>query len=134
MRVCCTMCIGIKYDCIGRGLCCACAHWYFLQVDYGAYGIAVIFLFYVFSKIFPNQKILMCFNFALVTTIKYLPDIISYPSVAYVYVSCIIFTCIALIPICIYNGKQGLKVKYLFYAFYPVHLLVLCFIVHFLTL
>lgn len=111
-----------------------CVVGHFIQVDYGVYGIAVIFLFYVFSKIFANQKLLMCFTFVLVTTIKYLPDILSYPIASYVYISCIIFTCIALIPICIYNGKQGPKIKYLFYTFYPVHLLVLYFIVHFLTL
>lgn len=104
-----------------------CAIGHFIQVDYGAYGIAIIFLFYVFSKIFPNKKALMCFVFTLVTTIKYLPDIISYSSVAYVYIFCIIFTCIALIPICTYNGKQGPKIKYLFYAFYPLHLLLLHF-------
>ena len=32
---------------------------------------------------------------------------------------------LSLIPIRLYNGKRGLKLKYLFYAFYPVHLLIL---------
>ncbi len=36
-----------------------------------------------------------------------------------------IFTAIPIIPICLYNKKQGKKVKYLLYLFYPVHLLIL---------
>jgi hypothetical protein len=32
---------------------------------------------------------------------------------------------LALIPISRYNGARGLKLKYLFYAFYPFHLLFL---------
>ena len=32
---------------------------------------------------------------------------------------------VAFLPIAAYNGKRGLKMKYLFYIFYPVHLLLL---------
>ena len=95
---------------------------HFTQVDYGAYGVAIIFLFYIFSTKFSNKKIFMCLVFALITTLKYLPNIINYPSI---YINCILFTCASLISICLYNGKQGAKTKYLFYAFYPAHLLIL---------
>lgn len=99
----------------------------FIHVDYGAYGIAVIFVFYIFNKFWPNKKSLMCLAFIFITVLKYLPNIISYPSLYIYYVGYMLFTCISLIPICMYNGKQGSKVKYLFYAFYPVHLLLLYF-------
>ena len=104
-------------------LICIIAH--FLQVDYGAYGVLVIFLFYIFNTKFNDKKIFMCLTFAVITTLKYLPSIINYPNYSIIYLNCILFTCISLIPICAYNGKQGPKAKYLFYAFYPVHLLVL---------
>lgn len=35
------------------------------------------------------------------------------------------YAVIALLPICLYNGKKGISMKYFFYAAYPLHLLIL---------
>ena len=35
---------------------------------------------------------------------------------------------LSLIPMNMYNGKRGINLKYLFYAFYPAHLLVLVYL------
>lgn len=40
----------------------------------------------------------------------------------------------ALIPVSQYNGKRGLKLKYFFYAFYPVHLFLLWLIAHWMDM
>ena len=93
-------------------------------------GVLFAILICIVNKFWPNKKDLMCLAFIFITILKYLPNIISYPSLYIYYVGYILFTCISLVPICIYNGKQGPKVKYLFYAFYPIHLLVL-YILHF---
>ena len=35
------------------------------------------------------------------------------------------FAALALLPILLYNGERGRKIKYVFYTFYPVHLAIL---------
>ena len=40
----------------------------------------------------------------------------------------------ALIPVALYNGKRGWRLKYFFYAFYPVHLFLLWLVVQLLGL
>lgn len=73
-----------------------------IQCDYGAKGVMVIAVLYLFRKNKVEQLIAGC--------------------VAFFWEIMAIFS---FIPIACYNGKRGLKLKYIFYAFYPVHLLIL---------
>lgn len=93
---------ALKLVCILAGMAAA----VYLRTDYDAFGILVIVFFYqfrnmaLFRDIFVSLGLLLC----SLTEITGL---------------------FALIPIHLYNGKRGLSLKYFFYLFYPVHLLLL---------
>ncbi len=72
------------------------------KCDYGAHGIIAIALLYLFRKNKREQIIAGCVAFLWEITAPF----------AFVFIG-------------FYNGRRGWKLKYLFYAFYPVHLLVL---------
>lgn len=80
----------------------------FLRTDYGAIGIMCIMALYIFRKNKVFQIIAGCAAFLWEITAP-----------------------LAFIPIGFYNGKRGLKMKYVFYAFYPLHLFVLYLIAYF---
>lgn len=90
------------------------------KFDYGFWGIIVIFLFYRFK----NNKVAMSILFILACFLKYTINILLY-GYHYYYVLLCLFTILPIVFICLYNGKQGKKVKYLLYFFYPVHLIIL---------
>lgn len=95
----------------------------FLKFDYGAFGIFIIFTFFVFK----NNKLLMDLFFILAVIIKYLCNILIYFNTVYfyIYILLCIFTIFPIIFINLYNGKEGKKIKYLLYIFYPLHLSIL---------
>lgn len=107
-------------------LCCLTAAVTF--TDYGALGVATVILFYLcrdFRFAWAAQLAFMIlFNFVLFTG-EYIPvTVCSYT----LELQTQGFAVFALIPIWLYNGKKGAASKtlqYGFYAFYPVHLLVL---------
>lgn len=75
---------------------------YFLHTDYKYWGILLISVLYLFRFQPGMQTLAGC-----VSLFWEAP------------------ACLAFIPLNMYNGKRGLSLKYVFYLFYPVHLLLL---------
>lgn len=79
----------------------------FLQTDYGFKGILLIFIYCQLREQFwPKLAAGAVWNFLWNGSIQG-------------------YGALAMIPIALYRGEQGRKMKYFFYIFYPGHLLVL---------
>ena len=72
-----------------------------LNLDYGMYGIVSIVALYVFRQNKWMQLLVGAISFMWEPVAPF-----------------------AFLPIALYNGERGIKMKYLFYIFYPAHLLV----------
>lgn len=92
----------------------------FSKCDYGFYGVAIIFIFYIFK----NNIFYATTFFVIATLIKYLIQCLE-NGFYIVYLYLFIFTCFSLFFIILYNGQKGKNTKYLLYLFYPIHLLII---------
>ena len=90
-----------------------------LKCDYGYYGIALTFLFYLFK----NKKSYMNISVTFLIIVKYFIDYINKPHIYQIYLA--IGTILSLLFINLYNNKKGKNIKYLLYIFYPLHLIIL---------
>ena len=91
-----------------------------LQTDYGYWGVLIIFCFYLFK----DNKLLSAFVFLLLVMGDYANNLIN-SNFNYNYIIMALCTYSAIVPILLYNGEQGKKIKYFLYAFYPLHLIIL---------
>ena len=106
------------------------------NVDYGGWGVFLILFIYLLCPTFKNVGLLKnnlpikYFSFIaiylLLCIIKYI-NYFTLLSSSTVF-ALIVFTFLPFIFMLLYNGKKGPSLKYFFYAFYPLHLIILCFI------
>ena len=96
------------------------------KVDYGWWGVLLVFIFYYFKQ----NKLAMNISFITMCIIYYGIDIIQ-TGFNTIYIWLFAFNVLPILFINLYNGKQGKKIKYLLYIFYPAHLLVLYLLFNF---
>ena len=83
---------------------------FMLKIDYAGIGVAAIILMYVFRDAGSKAMLLVCGVLIIGSGLLEVTSLL------------------AMIPISKYNGKRGIDLKYFFYGFYPVHLLILALI------
>lgn len=86
-------------------VCCLTAYW--LKTDYNVYGVLLILIFYLMK----DHPLWETVSIAVMDLFR--PWVLQN------------FAVFAMAPIWLYNGKKGPGMKYFFYAFYPIHLLIL---------
>ena len=93
----------------------------FSHCDYGAYGVAIILIFYIFK----NNIITSSMFFIIATLIRYFIPCIKASIFPKEYLYLFICTIIPCLFFAAYNGKKGKNTKYLLYLFYPIHLILI---------
>ena len=82
-----------------------------LRIDYGVYGILMLYAMYILKK---RRALMLCASY-FILSVLYLEE---WSLPAFLFIGA-------------YNGKRGFvhgKIKYIFYWFYPIHLLVITLI------
>ena len=93
------------------------------NTDYGGWGMLLVVMFYAVHRApsgAPSKMTAQAFGLAFFSL-----------AVMGGYISIELWSLVALIPIWLYNGQRGFSnkaVQYGFYAFYPVHILILSLI------
>ena len=94
-----------------------------MHTDYGIFGVILIFFIHIYRDDFLKM---IKYITAMYLVFFILPGFFSEEQ--FIYFLMQLFALFSFIFIKNYNGKQGYKIKYFFYFFYPVHLILLSLI------
>ena len=110
-----------------------------VHADYGAYGVSVVLIFYFLSQTMRKKKLQhkkvrmlgIFLAFSGLTLLRYLHPLLI-TGLSTHYIQTILCTILSFVPILLYNGKLGIRCKYLFYIFYPVHQILITSLYYFI--
>lgn len=95
------------------------------MIDYNYIGIPMVLTFYLFKE---KTKLNLIAQISIITILSLLLGGQTLFTIEQIKIPDEILSLLALIPIWLYTGKQGLYnkwVKYFYYAFYPTHLAII---------
>ena len=114
---------------------------YYLKFDYSIFGILYplfIFVFYPFQEKFGKNRFLLSENTnknSIIKLLFFIAGTLTLSIVKYIkliplistswFIELVLFTFIPAIIMIFFNGKKGPSLKYIFYIFYPAHLMLL---------
>ncbi|MFP4661521.1 MAG: TraX family protein [Halanaerobiales bacterium] len=104
------------------------------QTDYGAYGVLMIFIFHKYHNNF--KEVVKYFTLLTMAYVAYtvVPIYLEVQNfVVFRVYSVQLFAIPTLLFIYFYNGRRGPRAKYLFYVFYPGHLLLIHYLNEFIV-
>jgi hypothetical protein len=96
-----------------------------LHTDYGAFGVLFIIVCYLYYRSMPKMAVTLV---ALICCSYIIPSVLQIVQTHAVENPLKLFEPIGLASfafVAYYNGQQGKKMKYSFYMFYPLHLILL---------
>ncbi len=93
---------------------------YLLRPDYGIAGILIIVAFYAFRGSRLLQSVAL-----FIITVSLLCNVSHFMETGNILSIISLLATLAMIPIALFNDEKGKDVKYLFYIFYPGHLVLL---------
>lgn len=108
---------------------CAALLAFVLKMDYQAFGVISVIVFYMLY----NNNLVMGIAYLALTVVFFLVPLYinrflgGMIGVSYINIFELV-SVVSIFIIALYNNKKGRGIKYLFYAFYPLHLILLYFI------
>lgn len=112
-----------------------------LNTDYGLYGVFTIYIFYKYRNDFKTlvkKQVALNFYFLGVSSILCLTNGLNNTGTSLLndifQIGMQALSLFSLLIIKQYNGERGCNLKYIFYGFYPIHLIVLHIIKPFVNL